>query len=293
MKYLLLLCLSWFLLWPVQVMAQTTESEPTLAELEQAAAKRMEEGHPENALEIYHYFERMMFMEKWDRLQKDVLHNKVVASYRAGKLAETMAYAKQLYILEPSSERSELIREIEMLIEHKVYHAYPNTTFLRGQASDYALWESCHRYSRAELRVVFLFSWSVLFFLIIAAYLFRKHKKVQVFLLCCIAMSFVFTVIMAGFNILHSTTSHTRFGVIENSFNLHVEADYDSKTVAPTEFIPGMTVEIVANIPGWVKVMRIDGETAWIGAEDLYILRGKGDNHPAHFVPPKNRKSPI
>ncbi|MBO4351103.1 MAG: SH3 domain-containing protein [Proteobacteria bacterium] len=259
------------------------QEETTLSEIEQNAAKLMEEGHPENALEIYLYYEREIILRNWDRLQIDLLHNEAVASYQSGKLAETAAYAKQLYILEPTPWRNELKRDIETLIEHMLYHEYPDMTFQRGQASNYALWESVHRYSQAELRTTFLLSWSVVFLFIIAAYLAKKHKKAQIFLLCAVAMSLMFTITMVIFNILHYTTSNMHFGVIENNLTLHTEADYSSKTLPPNAFIPGMTVEILSTIPGWVKVMRIDGETAWIRAEDLYILRGKGDNHPAHF----------
>ena len=177
-----------------------------------------------------------------------------------------------------------------MLIEHSIYHEYPDTTFQRGQASSYALWESVHRFSKAELRFTLIMAWSVLFLFIIAAFLLKKNKKIQIFLSCSIVMCLIFTMSMAVFNILHSTTGTARFGVIENSSNLHVEAEFDSKTLPPNEFLPGMTVEILSNTNGWVKVMRIDGETAWIRAEELYILRGKGDQQHAHFLPPRNRQ---
>ena len=279
------------LIWlPSQSFAQMQE-KTDLAGIEQEAAKLMEENHPDNALEIYHYYEREMILQNWDRLQIDLLHNKAVASYRSGKLAETVAYAKQIYILEPTPWRDELKRDVEMLIEHKLYHEYPDMTFQRGQPSNYALWETVHRYSQTELRTAFILSWSILFLLILAAYLLKKHKKIQMFFLCATAMSLIFTITMAVFCILHHTTSNMHFGVIENNQALHVEADYDSKTLPPNAFIPGMTVEILSTIPGWVKVMRIDGETAWIRAEDLYILRGKGDNHPAHFIPPSKEDS--
>lgn len=282
-KVLSIIILYMFIWLPSPCSAQSQELAD-LAGIEQNAAKLMEEGHPENALEIYHHYEREIILRGWDRLQIDLLHNEAVASYHSGKLAETSAYAKQLYILDPTPWRDELKRDVEMLIEHRLYREYPDMTFQRGQASNYALWESVHRFSQAELRTVFLISWSVLFLFIMAAYLLKKHKKIQIFILCVIAMSLMFTITMAVLNILYYTTSSMRFGVIENNQALHTEADYDSQILPPNAFIPGMTVEILSTVPGWVKVMRIDGETAWIRAEDLYILRGKGDNHPAYFI---------
>ena len=280
-----------FFVFPTPGHAQP--SNTVLTDLEQTAASLMKDGHPVNALEIYHNYERVMVLKHWDRLQIDVLHNKAVASYRAGKLAEAMAYAKQLYVIAPSQEHATLVRELEMLIEHKIYQEYPATTFQRGQASNYALWESMHRYSEAQFRIDLILSWSSMFVFMIAGYLLRKYKRLHIFFTCAVAICTLFTIIMVVFNILQYTTGKTQFGVIENNLALRAEADFDSKILPANEFTPGMTVEILATIPGWVKVMRIDGKTAWINAEDLYLLRGLGDQHPAHLVKPsKGRHAP-
>ena len=287
--YAVLFSFLWLCIWPSLSVAEPGRPRPTLEEIEQRATKHIEEGNPEIALEIYRYYEREMTLENWDRLQKDLLHNMAVASYRSGKVGEALAFVKQLYIIEPTPERAESMRNIEMLIEHQIYHKYPDTTFQRGEASNYALWESVHQYSQAQLRLTLIVAWSVLFLFIIASYLSRKHKKIHIFLSCGTAMTFIFTAIRGGFNVVHSTTNQTRFGVIEDGVTLYTEADYDSKPVGPAEFIPGMTVEIVTTVSGWVKVMRIDGEMAWIRGENLYLLRGRGDNHPAHFMPSLKR----
>ncbi len=286
-----ILILLWGLILIPSYSVAETSGEADLAEIEQNAADLMAEGHPENALEIYHYYEREIVRQNWDRLQIDLLHNKAVASYRSGKLAEAVAYAKQLYILDPTPMRYELKHDIEMLMEHRLYHKYPDMACQRGQSAKYALWEGFHRFSQTELRTALLISWSVLFLLITATYLLRKRKKIQIFFLCKTAMCLIFTIPMIVFNIMYDSTSKTRFGVIENGRALHTEADYDSKILPANAFFPGMTVEILSTVPGWVKVMRIDGETAWIEADDLYILRGKGDNHPAHFVRPSKNKT--
>ena len=248
-----------------------------LDSLEQLAEKKFADGHPAEAVEVYRQYEKVLISEGLDPLQADLLHDQAVSHYRAGALGSAMACMKQLRLIEPSREVSEVIEELQRLIEHRVYQKKPNTQFVRGLPEGYLSWSQTHQFSRMALHCTLIVLWSLFFIALGVTITFRKQRRAFHGLIVASAFLFVLTAVSIVFVWEHHATDDMRFGVLTGVETILSEPVQEAAPFADAGYVPGMTVREISTLPGWYKVECSDGARFWVSSSEYYRLRGAGE----------------
>ncbi len=268
---------AWMLISSV-ALCQTNAAAPegnSLAALEASALDYLKDN-PNRAIEIYNYYESTIKAEGWDELQPDLLYNQAIASYRAGKPGAAIGYLKQLNLVQPSSEISDQIHELQMLVEHDVYRQAPGTMFVRGESNEFAMWRMMQQFSEYRLHLALLIAWTCLFALVGARILKRRNRRLRLWIGASIVLA-GFLVGMLGFIIYQKRTEQQlHFGVLTETDSL-TTTPVNGTPITDMAFVPGITVRIVADTGEWSQVERFDGVRAWMASNDLYRLR------PRHY----------
>lgn len=264
-------------------LAQSVSAE--LLELEQTAKNLLHEDKPKKAVGVYHQYVLRMTEEGWSTLQPDLLNNLAIAHYRAGNLGAAMASLKQLSIVKDSARVQNEIDDLQMLIEHRAYQTAPNTAFVRGQSSDYLVWETVHRFSGAQLNAAVIMVWTLLCCFVGLYFMIPKLRKSRFIFGMLMAILSIFMVCIGMFTFQHYQTDDRLYGVLMKTSSLRHEPSYDAPRVEDPAFVPGITVGVVSSVEDWLKIERMDGVTCWMDSHDFYLLRGVGDSRSAHLKP--------
>ena len=257
--------------------AGTQDAMAQLESIESLALKRIEEGDYLRALELYRQYERLIPSAGCSYLQEDLLFNQAIAAYHAELYGEAMAYLKQFVILGESTEKRQVQQELRSVIEHRFYQKNPNMLFVRGESQDYVLWETYHQYSEAEVQYLLFGVWCVLFILLAVIYLSWNHKRFKRLLITAVVFAITIVLFLMVFAYRRFRTSSMMYAVVTSIDMLRNEPGENAPPPSDDGFIPGMTVMVVSQVPGWALVRRVDNVTAWIPNHDLYLLRGKGE----------------
>ncbi len=278
MKQIIRILVSAFIIYFVCIDLSYADSDNDmgLEMLEQMASEQINSGYPDVALEVYRQYENNMLEEGWSGLQPDLLKNQAIAAYRVGRYGECMAYLKQLSIVDETLEIREMISELQTLIEHRVYQKSPNLAFVRGNGNEYSSWKMTHQFSENYIRICLMGCLTCFFILASFMVIFRKRRAIFYIFLAISVVMFIFS---CGIGLLWycwKSTDELQFGVLLDDFTLRVEPGIESKIIEDRAFVPGMTVNILSTVPGWVKVGRVDRVVGWVENYNCYLLRGDG-----------------
>ncbi len=249
----------------------------SLKALEESARHQIQEKRPDIALEIYHQYEKKMIEEGWTALNEDLLMNQAIAAYQAGVLGESLAYLKQLEMIRDDALTHQMETEIQTLIEHEIFKKYPNHAFIRGDSDSFVEWENTHKFTQTEARITMLSLLSLFLLMVCGIVIFRKRSRILTAFFVCLSIVMLLCLTESVIFLDHQKESDSSvFAVVLDDFEMHTEPDKSSAHLPKNAFIPGMTVQIINALPGWVKVMRMDGETGWMESHACYVLRGVG-----------------
>lgn len=250
----------------------------SLQTLEDSARRQIEDKRPDIALDIYRQYEKEMIDKGWDALNADLLRNQAISAYQAGLFGESLAYLKQLIMIGDNEQNRQMLNEVQTLIEHNIFQKFPNHAFVRGDSDNFIEWKYSHKAPCQNIKLMVLFSFSIFCLMTSLAIILRKRGRgVKIILISLTLLALLSSIENYAFYSHWKNSDNLSFGVLLDTLDMRTEPDKTGTLLPQNTFIPGMTVQIVATVPGWVKVIRADGETGWAETGNCYLLRGVGE----------------